>query len=114
MYAVLADPDGTQYVGTWNHLEFPKDKDKDPEDYFFRYDLDPFSMLERTQRLSPKQGEAFKPRLCAAQAVLPGMARGQDAALCQGAAEKARPTRRPNTSPPANNHGQSLPPGAKR
>jgi hypothetical protein len=113
IYAVMADPDGAQYIATWNHLEFPNDKEKDPEDYFFRYDLDPFSSLERTQRLSPKQGEALKPRLCAAQPALPGMARGQDAALCQAAAANPRPQRHPVTTPPANNHGQSQPPGAR-
>lgn len=113
MYAVLADPDGTQYIATWNHLDYLNDKDKDPEDFLYRYDLDPFSTLERTERLSPKQGEALKPKLCAAQALFPGQARGQDSPLCQTPVAKPKPTRHPVTSPPANNHGQAQPPGAK-
>ncbi len=112
LYAVLAGPDGTQFIATWNHLDYGSGKD--PEDYLYRYDLDPFSTLERTQLISNKEAEALKQRLCAAQPALPGMARGQDAALCQIPAVKPRSTRHPVTTPPANNHGQSQPPGAKR
>jgi hypothetical protein len=114
LYAVLAGPDGTQYVATWNHLEYPDDKEKDSQDYLYRYDLDPFSTLERTLLVSNKEAEVLKQRLCSAQAALPGMARGQDAALCQVQAVKAKPTRHPVTTPPANNHGQSAPPGTHR
>jgi hypothetical protein len=114
IYAILADPDGTQYVATWNHLEYPNQKDKDPEDFLYRYDLDPFSYLERSQRLSPKQGEALKPKLCAAQPLFAGQARGQDSPLCQAPAVKPKPGRHPITTPPANNKGQAMPPGGKR
>jgi hypothetical protein len=109
VYALLNEPNGRQQMGTWSHIDHGKDK---PEDSVYRYDLDPLNGLERTQLLSGKDAEAMKQRLCAAQVLIPGLARGQDSPLCQ---QKVKPTfqRKPVTTPPANNHGQSLPPPAR-
>jgi hypothetical protein len=111
VYAVLSEPNGRQLVGTWDHFDYGEEKP--PEDVLFRYDLDPFSGLERTQILMGKDAEAMKQRLCAASGVAPELARGQDSALCKES-PKPRPARKPVTTPPANNHGQSAPPGARR
>jgi hypothetical protein len=111
VYAVMAEPNGRELVGTWSHFDYGKLKD--PEDFVYRYDLDPFSGLERTQLLSGKAADAMKLRLCGAQNVLPGLARGQDSPLCR---QTVKPgiQRRPATTPPANNRGQSAPPGPRR
>ena len=50
----------------------------------------------------------MKQRLCAAQPIVPELARGQDSPLCQQTL-KPRPERKPVTTPPANNRGQSVP-----
>ena len=112
MYALLANPDGSQFLATWNHFEYPNSKDRDPDDYFYRYDIDPLTWLDRSERLSPKQGEALKPKLCQAVALFPGQTRGQDSPLCQAQDTKQKSGRHPVTTPPANNHGQAHP--AKR
>jgi hypothetical protein len=110
VYAGLAEPNGREFVGTWNHFDYGRNKDAG--DFVYRYDLDPFSGLERTQSLSGKDAEAMKLRLCNPQGTLPGLARGQDAPLCQQYV-KPRVERKPVTTPPANNHGQSAPPGSR-
>lgn len=110
VFAVMGDDNGRDLVGTWNHFDYGKQKPA--EDYVYQYDLDPFSGLERTQQLSGKDADAMKMRLCRAQDALPGMARGQDAPLCQQYVNMHF-ERRPVTTPPANNHGQSMPPGAR-
>jgi hypothetical protein len=107
VYAALAEPDGRQLVATWNHFDYGKQKPA--EDFVFRYDLDSFSGLERTQLLSGKEAEAMKQRLCLAQGTAGGLARGQDSALCAQTVHP-RPERRPVTSPPPNNQGRSVPP----
>jgi hypothetical protein len=109
LYAVLAEPNGRQVVATWSHLDYGPAKDS--EDFIYRYDLDPFSTLERTMRLANKEAEAMKARLCSAQATLPGLARGQDAPLCH-IEVKQKSERHPVTTPPTNNHGRSEPPGS--
>ena len=109
-YAILPDLNGQQYVATWAHFDYGKQKPS--EDYLFRYDLDPLTRLERTETLSGKDADAMKQKLCRASNTAPGMARGQDSALCQTPTEKPRPERRPVTTPPANNRGQSVPPAA--
>ena len=111
VFAVMAEPNGVQYIGTWNHMEFGPEKP--PEDYLYRYDRDPFNSIERTALVSSKEAEAFKIRLCKGQDALPGLTHGQDSALCHALVHPA-PERRPVTSPPANNHGQSSPPGVRR
>ena len=109
VYAALAEPDGRQMVATWNHFDYGKQKPA--EDFVFRYDLDSFSGLERTQLLSGKEAEAMKQRLCLAQGGAGGLARGQDSVLCEQTVHP-RPERRPVTSPPPNNQGRSTPPPA--
>jgi hypothetical protein len=109
-YAILTDYNGTQFVSTWTHLD--SGKQKPPEDFIYRYDLDSFSRLERTLSLTGKDAEAMKQRICHAPTVVPGLTRGQDSPLCQEGA-KPRPERKPVTTPPANNRGQSVPPGAR-
>jgi hypothetical protein len=110
VYAGIAEPDGRQLLGTWSRFEYGKQKP--PEEFVYLYDLDPFSGLERTQLLSGKKAEAMKQRLCLAQDAVPGLARGQDSPLCQQIV-KPRYERKPVTTPPANNSGQSVPPGAR-
>jgi hypothetical protein len=109
VYALLNEPNGRQLMGTWSHIDHGKDK---PEESVYRFDLNPINGLERTQLLSGKEAEAMKQRLCAAQNAVAGLARGQDSPLCQ---QKVQPAhqRKPVTTPPANNHGQSLPPPAR-
>ncbi|MGD0546616.1 MAG: hypothetical protein ABR991_02165, partial [Terracidiphilus sp.] len=60
-----------------------------------------------------KVAESMRQRLCSAQVAIPGLARGQDSLLCQQTV-KPRPERKPVTTPPANNHGQSTPPATRR
>jgi hypothetical protein len=110
VYAILAGPGGQEIVGTWNHFDYGKEKPA--EDFVYRYDLDPVSNLERTLLLSGKDTEPMKQRLCSFQGT-GNLARGQDSALCQQNVH-ARPERRPTTTPPANNQGRSVPPGARR
>jgi hypothetical protein len=110
VYAGLAEPNGREMLGVWVHRDNAKPKEAD--DYVYRYDLDPAGGLERTQLLTKKDAEAMKLRLCSAQGGLPGLTRGQDAALCQPVA-KSRYERKPVTTPPANNRGQSAPPGGR-
>jgi hypothetical protein len=110
VYAGISEQDGRQLLGTWNHFEYGKHKP--PEDFVYLYDLDPLSGLERTQQLNGKKADAMKERLCRAQDALPGIVRGQDSPLCQQIV-KPRSERKPVTTPPANNHGQSVPPGSQ-
>jgi hypothetical protein len=110
VYAALPELNGTQMLGTWAHYDYGKEKD--PEDYVFRYDLDTLSGLERTELISGKDAAAMKQRLCSVQVAAGGLARGQDSALCQ---ETVHPKteRKPVTTPPANNKGRSVPPPAR-
>ena len=109
VYAMLSGPNGRELVGTWNHFDYGKEKPA--EDFVYRYDLDPFSGLERTQLLSGKEAEAMKQRLCGVQAGSERLARGQDSPLCRQTVQP-RPERRPVTTPPPNNQGRSVPPGS--
>jgi hypothetical protein len=110
VYATLTELNGRQLVGTWSRFDYGNLKP--PEDYLYQYDLDPFSGLERTQMLTGKAVEPMKQRLCGAQGGATAMARGQDSPLCQ---QFLKPNfeRKPVTTPPANNRGQSLPPSAR-
>lgn len=111
MYAVLTEPNGLDLMATWSHYDYGKQKD--PDDYLYRYDVDAFSGLERTLLLSGKDAEAMKQRICSAVGEMQSRARGQDSALCQ-ALVHARPERHPVTTPPANNQGRSVPPGTRK
>jgi hypothetical protein len=114
VYAVLAEPNGREVLGTWEHFDYGALKP--PEDFIYRYDVDPFSGLERTLMLSGKDANEMKQRLCGATdsgpGAGPGLALGQDSALCRQTL-KPRFERIPVTTPPANNRGQSMPPGAR-
>jgi hypothetical protein len=113
VYAGLAEPNGRELIGTWNHFDFGKQKH--PEDILFRYDLDPMTGEERTRQLTGKDADAFKVRLCSPQGTIPGLVRGQDSPICQPAGQTLghRWERKPVTTPPANNHGLSVPPPAR-
>ena len=110
IYGGLAEPSGRQLLGTWSHFDYGAQKP--PEDYVYRYDLDQLTGLERTQLLSGKDADAMKQRLCRAGDVLPGLGHGQDSELCQSLVNP-KPERKPVTTPPAHNRGQSTPNGAK-
>jgi hypothetical protein len=109
VYAGLAEGNGRALLGTWSHFDYGQQKPA--EDYVYRYDLDPYSHLERTQLLSGRDADAMKLRLCHSGEVLPGLSRGQDSSLCQELVNP-RPERKPVTTPPVHNRGQSTPPGA--
>jgi hypothetical protein len=68
--------------------------------------------LDRTIELTGQDAEAMELRLCRGQDTVQGLARGQDSELCDQLLGK-QPQRRPVTTPPANNRGQSAPPGAR-
>jgi hypothetical protein len=95
-------------LATWNYFDYGKVKPAG--DFVYQYDVDPQSGLERTLFLSGKDADTMKQKLCRAQDSIQGLARGQNSALCQ---ETLRPLyeRKPNTTPPANNRGQSAPGG---
>jgi hypothetical protein len=105
-YAGLAEPNGRELLGTWRRFDYGSERPA--EDFVYRYDLDPFSGLERTQQLSGKDADALKLRIC--RDALPGLARGQDSELCQQLVNP-HPGRKPVTTPPANNRGKSVPGG---
>lgn len=111
VYAAMADSNGKETLGTWNHLDYGKLKAA--EDFVYRYDVDPISGVERNQLLLGRDAEAMKQRLCNTQDAVIGLTRGQDSPLCQQG-QKPHSERKPITNPPANNQGQSLPPGARK
>jgi len=110
VFAVMADGNGVETLATWNHLDYGKQKAA--EESVYRYDLDPQSDVERTQLLTGQYAASMKERLCRAQDAVPGLSRGQDSSLCQ-TSQKPHYERKPVTTPPANNQGQSRPPGAR-
>jgi hypothetical protein len=110
VFAVMADGNGRETLGTWNYLDYGKQKPA--EETVYRYDLDPQTDVERTQLLSGRDAATLKDRLCRAQDAVPGLSRGQDSFLCQ-TSQKPHFERKPVTTPPANNQGQSRPPGAR-
>jgi hypothetical protein len=111
VYAVMADDNGRETLGTWSHLDYGKEKPA--EDAVYRYDIDQQSDTERSVVLSGKDAASMKDRLCRAQDAVPGLSRGQDSSLCE-ISVKPRYNGKPVTTPPANNHGQSVPPGVRK
>ncbi len=111
VYAVLTEPTGLDLLATWSHYDYGKQKD--PDDYVYRYDVDGFSGLERALLLSGKDADAMKQRLCSAEGESQNRARGQNDALCV-AMVHARPERRPVTTPPPDAQGRSVPPGTRK
>jgi len=107
VYAVMGGADGRALLATWNHFDYGKQRR--PSDTVFRYDVDPMTGLERTVELTGEDAEAMELRLCRGQDTVQGLERGQDSALCTALLDK-QPQRKPVTTPPANNRGQSAPP----
>jgi hypothetical protein len=111
VFAVMADSNGHEVLGTWSHLDYGKQKA--PEDAVYRFDVDGQSGTERNQQLFGRDAAAMKEHLCHGQDFVPGLSRGQDSELCVPVAQKPHNERKPVTTPPANNKGQSRPPGSK-
>ena len=123
VYGLLADLLGHQMMATWSHYDYGNAKPA--EDFVFQYSVDPANGLEQTQGLSGEHAQQMIARLCKANPVqidpsFSVLARGQDSEICQnpggastGGKNKVRPMRKPTTTPPANNHGQSSPPGGR-
>ena len=108
VYAVMSGATGHVALYTWNHFDYGKPKP--PEDFLYRYDIDPFSDLDRMVMLNGKEADATMLDLCRGQDAVQGLERGQDSTVCRELI-KERGMRQPVTTPPANNRGQSLPPG---
>jgi hypothetical protein len=104
VYALMSGAENRAYLCTWNHFDYGKKRQ--PSDTIFRYDVDAMTGLERTVELTREDAEAMKLRLCRGQDAIQGLDRGQDSALCQQLLN-AQPQRKPVTTPPANNRGQS-------
>jgi hypothetical protein len=110
LYAALTQPNGRSMMCTWNHIDHGQQK---PEDIIVCYDLDPATGQERTEIFAfRKEYNPIKERICGAQNPIPALMRGQDSPLCQQL-QKARPERKPVTTPPANNQGKSAPPRSR-
>jgi len=104
VYAVMSAGEGHVALYTWNH--FDHGKQRDAEDFIYRYDLDPFSDLESTVAVTGKQQEPIELQMCRGENAVQGLERGQDSPLCQQLL-KQHGTRIPVTTPPANNRGRS-------
>ncbi|MFC5865263.1 hypothetical protein ACFPT7_23360 [Acidicapsa dinghuensis] len=118
VYGLLTELPGREVLATWNHYDYGGAKPA--QDYVFEYSVDPSTGLEQTQGLSGDHAETMEHRLCRANPgqidpALAILASGQESNLCTGTppekTKKARPARKPVTTPPANNKGQSNPPG---
>jgi len=108
VYAVIADSNGHEVLGTWSHLDYGKQKPA--EDSVYRFDVDSRTGIERNQLLFGRDAINMKEHLCHGQDLVPGLSRGQNSALCgDPAAEKTRYERKPVTTPPKNNEGKSRP-----
>ena len=99
VYAVVTGGNGIAQLLTWNHFDFGPGRE--PEDSIFRYDVDPFSRLDRTAVVSPKEVEATKVALCSAQDAVSGLARGQDSDVCREVLHQPAPVCRPLRGVPA-------------
>ena len=99
VYAVTTGGNGIAQLVTWNHFDFGPGKP--PEDSIFRYDVDPFSGLDRIAVVSPKEVEAAKVALCNAQDAVTGLARGQDSDLCREVLHKPARFSKPLRGVPA-------------
>jgi hypothetical protein len=112
VFAVMAEDNGRETLFTWTHLDYGKQRPA--EDFVYRYDVDPQTDLERNGLLFGRDAANMKEHLCHGQNFVPGLSRGQDSTLCEEpATQKPRYERKPVVTPPANNQGQSRPPGAK-
>jgi len=107
VYAVMGGADGRALLATWNHFDYGKKKP--PSDTVFRYDVDPATGLDRMVELTRDDAKAMELRLCRGQDTIQGLERGQDSDVCTDLMGK-QPQRKPVTTPPANNRGQSAAP----
>jgi len=110
VFAVMADSNGHEVLGTWSHLDYGKEKSA--EDSVYRFDVDPQTGIERNQLLFGHDAASMKEHLCHGGDFVPGLSHGQTSALCVEPTPP-KPTRRPTTTPPKNNQGQSRPPGSR-
>ena len=104
VYALMSGAENHAYLCTWNHFDYGNKRQ--PSDTIFRYDVDSMTGLERTVELTRENAEAMKLRLCRGQDAIQNLERGQDSPLCQQLLG-TQPQRKPVTTPPANNRGQS-------
>jgi hypothetical protein len=104
VYALMSGAENHAYLSTWNHFDYGNKRQS--SDTIFRYDVDSTTGLERTVELTRESAEAMKLRLCRGQDAIQNLERGQDSPLCQQLLS-AQPQRKPVTTPPANNRGQS-------
>jgi hypothetical protein len=104
IYGVYPRPDGTVQLGTWSHFEDSAHKPQ--QDYVYLYSIEVSDVTEEAVPLTGKMADQMKQRLCHADGLVPGLARGQDAPICFRY-HSYEP--HPITSPPANNHGKALP-----
>lgn len=110
-FALLSSA-GHMAMYAWNHFDYPKPRPA--EDYITRYDLDPFSHLDRRvvmtnptppSRAVEQQMAEMELEICRAETAPAGLARGQDSPVCASLLKRNAP-RQPVTTPPANNRGQ--------
>lgn len=100
VYAVAAAGNGVVQLITWNHFDYRAGRE--PTDTMFRYDVDPFSGLDRTAMITGRQAVgAMKVALCSAQDAVTGLARGQDSELCRQVLHKPSPPCEPLRGVPA-------------
>jgi len=104
VYAVLPEGDGHTELVTWTHLDNGKKRAAD--EILFRYDIVPITREDRTTILSLKESESMEVRLCRGVDAVSDLKRGQDSDLCRDLVG-LKPERKPVTTPPANNRGQS-------
>lgn len=103
-YALLPGAGDSDELYTWNHFDYGQRREA--SDTIFRYDVEPATGLDRSMALTGTEAEAAKVRLCRGQDAIQGIERGQNSALCMKVLME-HPQRRPVTTPPANNRGQS-------
>jgi hypothetical protein len=109
VFAVVAEDNGRETLGTWTYLDYRKQKPS--EDLVYRYDVDSLTDREQNSQLFGRDAASMKERLCRGQNLVPGLSRGQDSLLCEEpSGQKTKYERKPVTTPPANNQGQSKPP----
>lgn len=108
VFAVMADSNGHEVLGTWTHLDYGAGKPA--QDSVYRFDVDSQTGIERNQLLFGRDAAVMKEHLCHGQDFVPGLSRGQNSALCvPAAADKPKYERKPVTTPPKNNEGRSRP-----
>ena len=111
VYAGIAEPNGREFIATWSHFDY--DNKKPSNDVVFRYDVDPFSHLERSVQLTGNDADAMQLRLCRAQDAVPDLQRGQDSATLPATRSSPSPSANPSPRPRPTTTARSAPPGAR-